>query len=86
MQYIEIIGWVATAFTMFSFVVNRMLLLRALNLIACVVWVVYGIFKDMSPVIATNTAIAAIHLFWFFRNYISTPKKETPNEHIESNR
>jgi hypothetical protein len=86
MEFIEVVGWVATGFTMLSFVVNKMLFLRALNLVACIIWVVYGIFTDMNPVIATNTAIAGIHLFWFFRNYIASPKKENTNEHIESNR
>jgi hypothetical protein len=86
MQLVEIMGWLAPGFTMLSFVVNKMLLLRTLNLIACFVWVIYGILIESNPVIVTNAAIAGIHLYWFFRNYILTQKKELENEHIESNR
>jgi hypothetical protein len=86
MPIFEIIGWVATGFTMLSFMVNKMLFLRVLNLIACAVWVVYGVLTHMNPVIATNTAIAGIHLFWFFKNYIWVSKKQVAHEHTEPNR
>ncbi len=65
----DIIGWVATAVTMLSFLSHKMLFLRVVNFIACVIWIVYGVLLGMNPVIVTNTVIACIHLHWFYKNF-----------------
>jgi hypothetical protein len=73
----EIIGWLATAITMLSFAVNKMLLLRSLNLIACLVWITYGFLEQTNPIIVTNAVIACIHLVWFFKSYREKPKNKS---------
>ncbi len=65
----DIIGWVATAVTMLSFLSHKMLFLRVVNFIACVIWIVYGVLLNMNPVIVTNAVIACIHLHWFYKNF-----------------
>lgn len=69
MEMNDIIGWIATAVTMFSFLSHKMLFLRLVNFIACVIWVLYGFLTVMYPVIVTNTIIACIHLYWFYKNF-----------------
>jgi hypothetical protein len=67
MEISEIIGWGATAVTMISFTLNRMLYLRIVNISACIIWIVFGIIKKENPIIATNAMIALIHIFWFLK-------------------
>jgi uncharacterized protein with PQ loop repeat len=69
MEVNDIIGWIATAVTMLSFLSHKMLFLRVVNFIACAIWVVYGVLTGMNPVIVTNTVIGCIHIYWFYKNF-----------------
>ena len=62
---IEIVGFVATACTLLSFLMSDMFWLRIINLTACVIWVSYGIAQSGRPIILTNSVIAIIHIVWF---------------------
>jgi len=64
----EIIGWLATGMTMLSYLFHKMIFLRIVNFVACVIWVIYGILTTTNPVIATNAIIGCIHLYWFYKN------------------
>ncbi len=76
MDKIEIIGWVATGVTMLSFTADKMIWLRLLNITACIIWIGYGYFKQINPIIVTNGVIACIHLVWFLKKYLN--KKANP--------
>lgn len=65
---IAVIGWVATAFTLASFLMSQMFWLRIFNLSACIIWITYGLLQMDWPVITTNGVIALIHLVWFYKN------------------
>jgi len=67
---IEVMGWLGTAAVLASFLMKDMLNLRLMNLVACMIWVFYGALGKDYPVIVTNAAIAAIHIFWLYKNYI----------------
>jgi uncharacterized protein with PQ loop repeat len=71
----EFIGWSATAVTMLSFLSHKMLFLRVVNFIACLIWVVYGYLSHMNPVIVTNVVIACIHIYWFYKNFNKLKQK-----------
>ncbi len=70
MNTIEIIGWIATIGTLLSFAVKDMYKLRLINSAASMVWIVYGILKVDNPIIAINSAVIVMHLYWFYKNVI----------------
>ena len=43
MNYLEIIGWIATFVVIGSFLINDMLKLRSVNLVGATLWLIYGI-------------------------------------------
>lgn len=61
MNAIDILGWVATAFTLLSFTQRRIENLRALNLTGAMLWTVWGVLTVSTPVIVTNVVIVLIH-------------------------
>lgn len=65
---IELIGWIAMGITISSFFFQKMRTLRTINLIGCLLWMVYGTLLVSVPIVLTNMAIAATHAFWFVKN------------------
>ena len=63
MNYLEVIGWIATTFVISSFLINDMLRLRAVNLIGAVCWLVYGIIASATSIIFLNVVIVGIQIF-----------------------
>ena len=63
MNYLEVIGWIATTFVISSFLINDMLRLRAVNLIGALCWLVYGIIASSSSIIFLNVVIVGIQIF-----------------------
>lgn len=64
---IAILGYVATIVTIGSFMIKDMFPLRVANGIACLLWIVYGIVRQDTPIIAVNTSIMLINLVWIFK-------------------
>ena len=65
---IDILGWVATAFVLFSFTIQYLRKLRLVNMSGSVLWIVYGFLKQDNPVIFVNISIVIIHTYWFIKN------------------
>lgn len=63
MNYLEVIGWIATTFVISSFLINDMLRLRAVNLIGALCWLVYGVFASAPSIIFLNVVIVGIQIF-----------------------
>lgn len=66
-NYTDIIGWVATALTLLSFMATKMSILRLINFIGCVFWVAFGMLNKTNPIIVTNIVIATIHMVWYYK-------------------
>jgi uncharacterized protein with PQ loop repeat len=64
---IAILGYVATIITIGSFMIKDMFPLRVTNGIACLLWIVYGIVRQDTPIIVVNTSIMLINLVWIFK-------------------
>ena len=65
---IEIIGYLASAVVLISFLMKNIRSLRIINTIGCSLFVMYGFMLHYSwPIIITNVAIVSINLFFFFR-------------------
>jgi len=65
---IDILGWVATAFVLFSFTIQDLRKLRLVNMSGSLLWIVYGFLKQDNPVIFVNISIVIIHTYWFIKN------------------
>ena len=63
METLDIIGWIATALVIFSFMINDMLRLRFVNLIGAAFWLAYGIVDLSSSIIFLNVVIVSIQAF-----------------------
>jgi hypothetical protein len=65
----EIIGYVASAIVLISFLMKDMNILRTVNSIGAGVFIVYGCLLDFSiPIIFTNFAIGCINIFYIIRS------------------
>lgn len=65
---IELLGYLATIATIISMLFSTQIRLRAANLIACLIWVVYGTYMNAVPIIVVNSIIFFIHSVWLIRN------------------
>jgi hypothetical protein len=65
---VEALGWIAMFITISSFFFHQMKTLRVVNLIGCLVWMIYGTLIVSTPIVLTNVAILLTHAFWFMKN------------------
>lgn len=66
-NYIDWIGYVASAFIMASFLIpNNIKLLRIVNGIGCLLFATYGYFIDSFPVIIPNVFIFFVQVYYLF--------------------
>lgn len=65
---IEIVGYVGMVITVMSFVFKDINKVRITNGIACIVWIIYGIYKTSYPIILVNFIVFFIHLYWLRKN------------------
>ena len=63
MNYLEIIGWIATFAVIGSFLINDMLKLRSVNLIGATLWLVYGIIAGSFSIMFLNIVVMCIQVF-----------------------
>lgn len=63
----ELIGYVASALTIFSLLMANVLRLRFLNLVACIVWTIYGFLITSTAVMATNIILMCVNAFFIVR-------------------
>ncbi len=64
MNYVELIGYAASAFLIVSFAMKKVTWLRTLNSIGAFLFIVYGILKDAWPVTVTNVLILGLNLYY----------------------
>lgn len=67
MNYIDILGYLASIFIVASFLIkNNEKLLRSVNLVGCVLFVVYGLLADAIPVVIPNAFLVVVQLYYIF--------------------
>jgi hypothetical protein len=64
MSWIDAVGWAGSALLIFSLLQARVLRLRVLNTIACVVLVFFNAVIEVWPMVAMNVVLAGINLFF----------------------
>jgi len=66
-ESIELVGYAASAFIMGSFLVrDNIKLLRVINGIGCILFVIYGFLINSWPIIIPNVFIFFIQLYYLF--------------------
>jgi hypothetical protein len=82
MSWLDALGWAGSALLVFSLLQARVLRLRVLNLIACVMLVVFNAFLGIWPMVAMNVVLAAINL-WFIRALLTSRHDDRTYEVLE---
>lgn len=74
-NWVEIIGYAASALVVVSLAMTSVVRLRVISLIGSLTFVVYGVLLPSIPIIITNAAVAALNV-WFLR------KEFAPNRDV----
>src|SRR6187200_2283368 len=64
MTWVDALGWLGSALLVYSLLQARILRLRVLNTVACVILVVFNALVGVWPMVAMNVALAAINLYF----------------------
>ncbi|WP_127127843.1 YgjV family protein [Georgenia sp. SYP-B2076] len=67
MPWLEIVGWVGSAIVVWSMMQQRILRLRLINLVGCVIQIVYNGLLEVWPVAALNLVLAVIQVVNLYR-------------------
>jgi hypothetical protein len=82
MGWLDILGWTGSALLVFSLMQARVLRFRLLNLVACLILVVFNGVLGIWPMVAMNVALSGINL-WFIRKLVSDRHSEVAFEVLE---
>lgn len=75
MNWIEILGLVASVFVLASFVFKNQLVIRSINIVGCIAFVVYGILIRSLSVWLLNGILIFVHTYYIVRLVIDLKKK-----------
>lgn len=67
MSWVDALGWFGSALLVFSLLQARILRLRLLNTVACVILTAFNAILGVWPMVAMNIALAGINLFFITR-------------------
>lgn len=67
MGWVDALGWFGSALLIYSLLQARILRLRVLNTVACVILIVFNALIGVWPMVAMNIVLAAINLFFIVR-------------------
>jgi len=82
MGWLDVLGWAGSALLIFSLMQARVLRFRLLNLVACVVLVIFNGVLGIWPMVAMNVALCGINL-WFIRRLLSERHSDVAFEVLE---
>jgi hypothetical protein len=66
-SWVDALGWFGSALLVYSLLQARILRLRVLNTVACVILIVFNALIGVWPMVAMNIVLAAINLFFIVR-------------------
>ncbi|HEU4423639.1 MAG TPA: YgjV family protein [Pilimelia sp.] len=67
MNWLDIIGWAGSALLVWSLLQTRILRLRALNLVGCLVLIAYNAAVGVWPMVGLNVVLACINVWYLYR-------------------
>ena len=90
----EWLGIVASAFILISFLFTKQTITRIINMIGCIVFVVYGLLLPTYSTAFMNGALFIVHIVYLVKDYLARKKiseenneqsTETVTEQTENN-
>ena len=82
MSWLDALGWVGSALLVFSLAQARVLRFRVLNLVACLILIVFNWLLGIWPMVAMNVVLSGINI-WFIRKLVATRHDEKTYEVLE---
>jgi hypothetical protein len=82
MGWLDVLGWVGSALLIYSLMQARVLRFRLLNLVACLILVVFNAVLGIWPMVVMNVALSGINL-WFIRKLAADRHSEAAFEVLE---
>jgi hypothetical protein len=82
MGWLDVLGWVGSALLIYSLMQARVLRFRLLNLVACIVLVVFNAALGIWPMVAMNVVLSGVNL-WFIRKLASERHSDVAFEVLE---
>ena len=82
MGWLDILGWAGSALLIYSLMQARVLRFRLLNLVACLVLIVFNAMLGIWPMVAMNIALSGINL-WFIRKLTTERHSEVAFDVLE---
>ncbi|KXK58805.1 hypothetical protein AWW66_27695 [Micromonospora rosaria] len=82
MSWLDAVGWAGSALLVWSLLQARILRLRALNLVGCVVLIGYNTALGVWPMVGLNVVLTVINL-WYLRGMLATRHDEATYEVVE---
>lgn len=67
MNWIELLGWVGSAILVVSLLQTRVLRLRGINLVGCMVLIAYNAIVGVWPMVGLNIVLALINIVYLWR-------------------
>ena len=85
MTWLDVVGWGGSALLVFSLLQARVLRFRALNLVGCLILLVFNALLEVWPMVGMNAVLAAINV-WFLVRLLRDRHDDTAFEVIEVGR
>lgn len=82
MGWLDVLGWAGSALLIYSLLQARVLRFRLLNLVACLVLVVFNALLGIWPMVAMNAVLSGINL-WFIRKLAAERHSDIAFEVLE---
>lgn len=82
MNWLDLVGWAGSAVLVWSLLQSRILRLRALNLVGCLVLIGYNAAIEVWPMVGLNVVLTVINL-WYLRGMLATRHDETTYQVVE---
>ena len=82
MNWLDLVGWAGSALLVWSLLQARVLRLRALNLVGCLVLIGYNAALAVWPMVGLNVVLAVINV-WYLRGMLATRHDESTYQVVE---
>ncbi|TDC28795.1 hypothetical protein E1211_27255 [Micromonospora sp. 15K316] len=82
MNWLELFGWVGSVVLVWSLLQTRILRLRGLNLIGCLILIGYNAALRVWPMVGLNVVLAVINV-WYLRRMLATRHDEATYQVVE---
>ena len=66
-EYTEYVGYFASFFVLLSFLMKKMMALRIVSIIGCLLFIGYGVLLGSVPVIITNASIVVVNAWFIYK-------------------